>query len=121
MMKSQHAPRAPNPVDVHMGTCMRLQRKLLKMSQKKPGNPLGVTLQHVQKYKRGVNRNRLWKISEALGVPVSFFYGGLSDKVPNTEFGENNQIPIAYDFINSSDGVALVIAVPKIKNKAVRR
>jgi len=37
------------------------------------------------------------------------------------EFAENDQMPIVYDFINSSDGVALAKAVSQIKSKAVRR
>jgi len=34
---------------------------------------------------------------------------------------EGDQMPIVYDFINSSDGVALARAISKIKSKAVRR
>jgi len=37
------------------------------------------------------------------------------------EFAEGDQTPIVYDFIKSSDGVALATAVSQIKNKAVRR
>lgn len=123
-------PRSPNPVDVHVGARVRLRRKLLKMSQEKLGERLGVTFQQVQKYERGANRvgaSRLWKISEVLDVPVSYFYEGLS-----TEYGgqsdnpallaaEPDQSPLVYEFINSSDGVSLAKAVLQIKNKAVRR
>lgn len=123
-------PRSPNPVDVHVGARIRLRRKVLKMSQEKLGERLGVTFQQVQKYERGANRvgaSRLWKISEVLDVPVSYFYEGLS-----TEYGgqsdnpallaaEPDQSPLVYEFINSSDGVSLAKAVLQIKNKAVRR
>jgi len=129
-MTEKLGPRSPNPVDVHVGARIRLRRKLLKMSQEKLGEKLGVTFQQVQKYERGANRvgaSRLWKLSEVLDVPVSFFYDGLS-----TEYGGQNnspallaaepdQSPIVYDFINSTDGVSLAKAVLKIKNKAVRR
>lgn len=125
-MNSQHAPRSPNPVDIHVGTRVRLRRQILKMSQEKLGDQLGVTFQQVQKYERGTNRvgaSRLWKMSQVMEVPVSFFYDGLKEDadVPVTEFAENDQTPIVYDFINSSDGVSLAMAVSKIKNKAVRR
>lgn len=123
-MKSQHTPRSPNPVDTHVGTRVRLRRQILKMSQEKLGNALGVTFQQVQKYERGANRvgaSRLWKMSQVLDVPVSFFYDGLGQDMPSAEFGEGDQTPIVYEFINSTDGVSLAMAVSKIKNKAVRR
>ena len=123
-MKSKHAPRSPNPVDIHVGTRVRLRRQLLKMSQEKLGNALGVTFQQVQKYERGSNRvgaSRLWKMSQVMDVPVGFFYEGLDEKAPSSDFSAEDQTPIVYEFINSTDGVSLAMAVSKIKNKAVRR
>ncbi len=123
-MKSQHAPRSPNPVDTHVGTRIRLRRQVMKMSQEKLGNALGVTFQQVQKYERGANRvgaSRLWRMAQVMDVPVSFFYEGLTEDAPASQFGEGDQTPIVYDFINSTDGVSLAMAVSKIKNKAVRR
>jgi len=51
------------------------------MSQEKLGDAVGLTFQQVQKYERGANRigaSRLYELSLALGVPVGFFYEGLS-------------------------------------------
>jgi len=51
-------------------------------------------------------------------------WGHLDDakhKYDAPEFAEGDQTPIVYDFIKSSDGVALATAVSQIKNKAVRR
>lgn len=120
----KHAPRAANPVDVHVGTRVRLRRQILKMSQEKLGDKLGVTFQQVQKYERGSNRvgaSRLWKISQVLDVPISFFFDGLSDSYQTGQFAEDGQMPIVYEFINSTDGVSLAKAVSQIKSKAVRR
>ncbi len=120
---SKHAPRAANPIDVHVGTRIRLRRKTMKMSQEQLGEQLGVTFQQVQKYERGTNRvgaSRLWRIAQVLGVSVSFFYDGLTDGITdNVE--DNTQSPIIYEFINSSDGIALATAVSQIENRAVRR
>ena len=91
------------------------------MSQEQLGEQLGITFQQVQKYERGTNRvgaSRLWGISKVLQVPVQYFYDGLPDGV---EEGENSEPPEIYEFINSSDGVALAMAVSQIKNKSVRR
>lgn len=123
-MEKKHGPRSPNPVDIHVGTRVRLRRQIMKMSQEKLGDQLGVTFQQVQKYERGANRigaSRLWKISDVLDVPINFFFDGLSDRIAPAQFAEGDQMPIVYDFINSSDGVALAKAVSQIKNKAVRR
>lgn len=121
-------PRSASPIDLHVGTRIRIRRQLMNMTQEKLGENLGVTFQQVQKYERGTNRvgaSRLWNISRVLDVPVSFFYDGLeNDHEYDQEYdqvAENKQMPIVYDFINSSDGVAFAKAVSKIKNKAVRR
>ena len=123
-MKSKHAPRSPNPVDIHVGSRVRLRRQVMKMSQEKLGDQLGVTFQQVQKYERGANRvgaSRLYRMSQVLDVPVSFFFEGISDDLPIDDFKEGDQLPIVYEFINSTDGVNLAKAVSQIKNKAVRR
>lgn len=121
---SKHSPRAANPVDVHVGMRLRLRRQVLKMSQERLGNKLGVTFQQIQKYERGSNRvgaSRLWKISQVLNVDVGFFFDGLAEEGSISEFAADDQLPIVYDFIKSTDGVALAKAVSQINNKAVRR
>ena len=117
-------PRSASPIDIHVGTRIRVRRQLLNMTQVKLGESLGVTFQQVQKYERGTNRvgaSRLWHISRALDAPVTFFYDGLDNDHEYSQAAENDQTPIVYDFINSSDGVAFAKAVSKIENKAVRR
>ena len=67
----------PNPIDVHVGTRVRLRRTLLGMSQEKLGEAIGLTFQQVQKYERGANRvgaSRLYDLSRVLDVPVSYFF-----------------------------------------------
>lgn len=67
----------PNPVDVHVGSRVRLRRTLLGLSQEKLADAIGLTFQQVQKYERGANRigaSRLYELSNVLDVPVSFFF-----------------------------------------------
>ena len=74
----------PNPIDVHVGSRVRLRRTLLGMSQEKLGDALGLTFQQVQKYERGANRigsSRLYKLSQILDVPVSFFFDDMPDDI----------------------------------------
>ncbi len=70
-----------HPIDVHVGSKVRLRRNLLGLSQTDVGKMLGITFQQIQKYERGSNRiaaSRLFKLSEVLVVPVSYFFDGLS-------------------------------------------
>jgi len=117
-------PRGPNPIDQHVGSRVRLRRQLKKMSQEKLGDELGVTFQQVQKYERGANRvgaSRLYRLSRVLEVPVQFFFEGLGDKTTVTGLAEDDQTPIVYDFIQSSDGVSLAESFSRISDSKVRR
>ena len=67
----------PNPIDVHVGSRVRLRRTLLGMSQEKLGEAIGLTFQQVQKYERGANRvgaSRLFELSRVLDVQVAYFF-----------------------------------------------
>src|SRR6202051_4413622 len=73
------AKKAPNPIDKHVGSRVRMRRMMLTMSQEKLGTALGLTFQQVQKYEKGTNRigaSRLQQMSQILQVPVSFFCEG---------------------------------------------
>ena len=50
------AKKAPNPIDKHVGSRVRMRRMMLGMSQTKLGDALGITFQQVQKYEKGTNR-----------------------------------------------------------------
>ncbi|WP_212112476.1 helix-turn-helix domain-containing protein [Bartonella queenslandensis] len=69
--------------DLSVGKKIRLRREILKMSQQKLGDLLGVTFQQIQKYEKGLNRvgaGRLQQIADILDVDISFFYADISKK-----------------------------------------
>ncbi len=69
-------------VDAHVGQRVRMRRTLLGMSQEKLGDAIGLTFQQVQKYERGSNRisaGTLYRLSQVLDVPVSFFFDCYDD------------------------------------------
>src|ERR1700759_5103941 len=71
----------PNPIDVHVGSRVRLRRTLLGLSQERLAGALGLTFQQVQKYERAANRvsaSKLFEIARALSTSVSYFYEGLN-------------------------------------------
>ena len=80
-----------NDIDLHLGKRLRRRRRLLGLTQQQVANAVGIRFQQIQKYECGANRisaARLWELSEALEVPVSYFYDGLAearDKAENAE------------------------------------
>jgi transcriptional regulator with XRE-family HTH domain len=121
-VKQAIAKKVANPVDKHVGSQVRMRRKMLGMSQAKLGDALGLTFQQVQKYESGMNRmgaSRLQHISHILQVPVPFFFEG----APGQTKGVGKLPSPAYvsDFLASRDGLALTKAFMRIKEISVRR
>jgi transcriptional regulator with XRE-family HTH domain len=118
--------KAPNPIDRHVGSRVRMRRMMLSMSQEKLGDALELTFQQVQKYEKGANRigaSRLQQIARILQVPVSFFFDGAPAQ-PGDSPGTNEGAPspsYVADFLATSDGLALTKAFVRIKNAKLRR
>jgi transcriptional regulator with XRE-family HTH domain len=123
----------PSPIDVHVGTRIRLRRTLLGMSQERLGEALGLTFQQVQKYERGVNRvgaSRLFDLSRVLDVPISFFFDDMPDKL-TTSFGvppgrrsggyAETQDGFGDDTLNRRETLELVRAYYRITDPALRK
>ena len=117
--------KAPNPIDKHVGSRIRLRRTMLGMSQEKLGESLGITFQQIQKYEKGTNRvgaSRLQQISEILQVPVSFlFEGGPGATLTANGFGEASSPTYVSDFLATSEGLALTKAFTRITDAKLRR
>lgn len=68
--------KVPNPIDKHVGSRVRMRRRMLGMSQGKLADAIELTFQQVQKYEKATNRmgsSRLHQIANTLQVPVTFF------------------------------------------------
>ena len=120
--------KTPDPVDVHVGSRMRLRRMLVGMSQEALGRALGLTFQQIQKYEKGANRvgaSRLYRIAGLLNVPVQFFFEDMppldGEEPQPTGFAEGDETPYVVDFLSTPEGVALVSAFVRIPDPAVRR
>jgi transcriptional regulator with XRE-family HTH domain len=118
--------KRPNPIDIHVGSRIRLRRNMLGMSQEKLGENLGITFQQIQKYEKGTNRvgaSRLQAIASILSVPVAFFF----EDAPGRENGnasglaEDNSTTYVVDFLNSAEGLQLNRAFVRIADAKVRR
>lgn len=120
------AKKAPNPIDKHVGSRVRMRRMMLGMSQEKLGDALELTFQQVQKYEKGTNcigASRLQQISNILQVPVAFFFEG-APHVEGSPPQSTEDVPSpAYvsDFLATSDGLSLTKAFMRIPDSKLRR
>lgn len=124
------AENGPNPVDVHVGSRVRLRRTLLGLSQEKLGEAVGLTFQQIQKYERGANRigaSRLFEFSRILDVPVSFFFDDMADRVLGNNgsgvagFADQVQSPLDPDPLTRRETLELVRAYYRISDPQVRK
>jgi transcriptional regulator with XRE-family HTH domain len=121
------AKKAPNPIDKHVGSRVRMRRMMLGMSQEKLGDALGLTFQQVQKYEKGTNRigaSRLQQISNILQVPVEFFFEGapeLAVGAPSIDLKDAPSPAYVSEFLATSDGLALTKAFMRISDAKLRR
>jgi transcriptional regulator with XRE-family HTH domain len=113
--------KSANSIDKHVGERVRMQREILKMSQRTLGNAVCVTFQQVQKYEKGVNRvgaSRLQQLANVLRVPVAFFFEG----APQPSSGKRKKPPDDYvqKFLSTKDSLALTKAFMQIKEPKLR-
>ena len=120
--------KIPNPVDVHVGSRVRMRRILIGMSQEKLGDALRLTFQQVQKYEKGTNRigaSRLQAIATILGVPVDYFFDGMppDETTPMLIAQEATPDEATYvvDFLSTVEGVQLNKAFVRIRDAKLRR
>jgi transcriptional regulator with XRE-family HTH domain len=115
--------KAPNDVDRHVGSRVRMRRMLIGMSQEKLGDALGLTFQQVQKYEKGTNRisaSRLQQIAQVLGVTIDFLYGETANGDMQGGFAE--PASGGYDAeLLTADSLKLLRAYREIKDRKVRR
>lgn len=111
----------PNQIDVHVGSRIRLGRTLHGKSQEWLGDKVGVTFQQIQKYEKGTNRvgaSRLQQISEALDVPIPYFF----ESAPEQKATDAHHDVIgASTVLSSKECILLATAYSAIEDKTVRQ
>jgi transcriptional regulator with XRE-family HTH domain len=117
----------PHPIDVHVGSRIRLRRNMLGISQEKLGESLGLTFQQIQKYERGANRvgaSRLWQLSRFLDVPVEFFFDTIdpvrAPAIPGG-FAEPPAEAFEADPMRQQETIDLVEAYYQVQDSTIRR
>lgn len=117
----------PNPIDIHVGSRVRLRRTLLGMSQEKLGEALSLTFQQIQKYERGANRigsSRLYQLANILDVPVSFFFDDMPEGVTGHRrlgMQESDAPSFEQENLSRRETLELVRAYYRIPDPSVRK
>ncbi|MDE4131914.1 helix-turn-helix transcriptional regulator [Phaeobacter sp. QD34_3] len=109
-----------HPVDVHVGKRIRHRRWLIGMTQQQLAEKVGIKFQQIQKYETGANRvsaSRLWDISDAMEVPVSFFFDGLEEE--GKAAAEKSSVP--EDLMGDKEALDLVRSYYAIPENQRRR
>ncbi len=114
----------PDPIDVHVGSRIRLRRTLAGMSQQKLAKALGLTFQQIQKYERGTNRvgaSRLFYIAMFLGVGAEWFFEEMPEEISG--FGKKGMSEGAATFqadhtMLRRETLELVRVLDRIEDKA---
>ena len=118
------------PIDIHVGSRVRLRRNLLGMNQTDLGKAVGTSYQQIQKYERGVNRvgaSRLFNLGRALDVPVSFFFEDLSPAAAGARkrrakgLSEAPAAALDSDVLNKRETGELIRAYYRVKDPKVRK
>jgi len=90
------------------------------MTQQQLAEQVGIKFQQIQKYETGANRvsaSRLWDISEAMDVPVNFFFEGIENEV--TTAGSTDSVPA--DIMGDKEALDLVRSYYSIPENQRRR
>lgn len=113
-----------HPIDLHVGNRVRQRRRLLGMTQQRLADAVRIRFQQIQKYESGANRisaSRLWALSKALDVPISYFFDGVEEGVFIN--GANNDLSAdtPLDVFQNKDTIALVRAFYTMNDEPRRR
>ena len=116
--------KLPSGIDRVVGQRIRWRRKELKLPQEKLGDLLGLTFQQVQKYEKGVNRvsaGRLFEMSSAMGVPITYFFDGAETFFAKGDAGVAEDSEGVHAPVMTSEVLDLIAAFQKIEDHSLRK
>lgn len=122
----------PVEVNAHIGTRLRLRRTAMGLTQAELAGAAGVTTAQLQSYERGTTRvaaARLYRFSQCLSVPVTFFFEGVEGPPPASgdagekaaKPGENAPSPPASKASTNKDTAAILRAFRRISRPEDRK
>jgi transcriptional regulator with XRE-family HTH domain len=115
--------RTKQPVDIFVGSRVRMRRLLNGLTQKDLAEMIGVSFQQLQKYEKGASRvgpAKLQLIAQALDVPIGFFFEGASESETGAD-GETPAAAFVHRMVAMPDGQQLARAFLTIEDSRIRR
>ncbi len=113
-----------HPIDLHVGNRVRQRRRLLGMTQQRLADAVRIRFQQIQKYESGANRisaSRLWLLSRALEVPISYFFDGVDDTGITVVAANDLSPETPLDVFQNKETIALVRAFYTMNDEPRRR
>ena len=109
-------------IDKIVGHRLRAQRIFCRLSQETLATGIGITSQQLQKYEKGTNRipaSRLYCLSQALNIPVSYFFQEYEANVGMGAYEERK----SFEFCEEDDAMLaqLILEYKKIKDVTIRQ
>jgi transcriptional regulator with XRE-family HTH domain len=115
--------KVPNAIDREIGKRIKSRRLFLQRNQQFLADTIGVSYQQVQKYENGTDRvgaSRLYAISMALDVPISYFFE--SELQP--AFGDASDRELERQTVNrtvaTDEGRSLILSFGRIRDPELR-
>lgn len=109
----------PDPIDLHVGSQLRLARELTGMTQTEVGRALHMSFQVIQKYEQGeirISASRLLQLARLLLKSPDYFFEGLvASDVPGMGALERSDIELirAYRSIQSDELKQLLVRLAR--------
>lgn len=111
-----------NAIDLHVGKRLRRRRRLLGLTQQQLAESIGIRYQQIHKYESGANRvtaSRLYELSVALKVLVTYFYEGLVAGSPGSPANDRGRLDA--DVMSQKETLELIRAYYKLGERPRRR
>jgi len=115
--------KIPNAIDHEIGKRIKSRRLLLQRNQQYLADTIGVSYQQVQKYENGTDRvgaSRLYSISLALDVPISYFFENELTSEPRSETERDLERQVVNRTVATEEGRALVLSFGRIRDPELR-
>jgi transcriptional regulator with XRE-family HTH domain len=106
------------------GTRMRIRRLMLELSQTELADALGTSVQQVRSYEEGsqkISTAHLNQLATVMKVPTTFFLEAANSGKAAMDLAALPFPDEVMDFLTSPDGLLLMAAYTKIKDRDVKR
>ena len=126
MQGEANATSAPHPIDIHVGSRLRLRRLAVGLSQERLAKSIGITFQQIQKYERGTNRivaSRLHDLARVLNVPVGYFFSEMDEsELPDSApTAREEAVVMSPDLMAEKETLDLIRCYYNIPNPRIRK